>query len=138
MKRLISLITAGLVVLGSVTAQENNLEAQKKVFENFGISEKFIGYQDKLLKRQLVEMGGILYELKDYDTNNDRKRDVRETFNLFGKNPGVPFSYMFDLDYDGNFEDDEIWMEEENNEDGFNGNEKRCDLEIMNANGEKI
>lgn len=122
---------------GNTVAQEqNNLDYQKKVFSNLGISENFLGYEDKLLRRQLVEMDGVLYELKDYDTNGDRKRDARETFNLFEKNPSIPFSYMFDLNFNGEFSDDEIWMDDL--QDGLNGNEKRCDLEILNANGEKL
>lgn len=136
MKKLISLIGAGLLFFGSATAQENNYENQKKVFSNLGISENFLGYEDKLLRRQLIEMDGVLYELKDYDTNGDRKKDVRETFNLFEKNPSIPFSYMFDLKFDGEFSDDEIWMDDL--QDGLNGNEKRCDLEILKANGERL
>jgi hypothetical protein len=137
MKKLISLIASGLILFGgNAVAQENNLDSQKKVFANLGITERFAGYENYQLKRQLVEMGGVLYELKDYDTNGDRKKDVRETFDLFGKNPSIPFSYMFDLNFDGEFSDDEIWMDDY--EDGLNGNEKRCDLEILNANGEKI
>lgn len=140
MKKLISLLGAGVLFFGSATAQEiseqNNSENQKKVFSNFGISEEFLGYENKQLKRQLVEMSGVLYELKDYDTNGDRKKDVRETYNLFEKNPNIPFSYMFDLNFDGEFSDDEIWMDDL--QDGLNGNEKRCDLEILNANGETL
>lgn len=138
MKKLISLIVAeALAITGCATMQEpSNLSYQKKVFSNLGVSEKFVGYENKLLRRQLVDLDGMLYELKDYDTNGDRKRDVRETFELFGRNPNIPSSYMFDLNFDGEFDDDEIWIDYL--EDGLNGNEKRCDLEILNANGEKI
>jgi hypothetical protein len=143
MKKLIYLIAATGILFGCATIPKENFEYQKKVFSQLGISEKFLGYQNKLLRRQLIYDGGVLYELKDYDTNGDRKKDVRETYNLFGKHPSIPFSYMFDSNFDGEFSDDEIWMEDSEdgvtwNEDGLNGNEKRCDLEIVNANGEKI
>ena len=118
MKKLISLLFSGMLVISPIAGQDIN---QKGVFEKLGIPERFVGYENHWLKAQIVESYGGLYEIRDFDINGDEKKDVRESYDLVGNHPGTPFNYMFDLDEDGEFADDELWMDDL--EDGLNGNE---------------
>ena len=105
MKKLTSLFLLGIFAISPVISQEVN---QKEIFEKLGIPERFVGYENHRLKEQIVGMYGRLYEIRDFDIDGDGKKDVRESYDLFGNNPSIPFNYMFDIDGDGEFADDEL------------------------------
>jgi hypothetical protein len=143
MKKLISLIGAGVLFFGgSAVAQENSSinskeEYQKKAFSKLGIPERFVGYEKNLSRQCLIDIESTLYYLEEYDSNRDGKADVQEIYQVaYRDGNGVyhcienAIVYGFDINGDNLFEGDgEIIRDRE--EDGWNGNEQVFHLPSM-------
>jgi hypothetical protein len=116
MKKLISLLAAGLIALGGnaiaqevdAETQEFNSQCQREIFRRSGIPERFLGYEKHLLnflENKDAFNPGIGLPVNNYDTNSDGKADVKEYFTW-----GTSLIYAFDLNNDGKFTEDEVWL----------------------------
>lgn len=140
MKKLISLIGA-LALAGCATtpkvieniSQETNLEnyesVASKTLRKLGVPEELVNYQESPSRRNLVNIGGGLFGMQEYDTNLDSKPDVQEIYRITSQDsdgtyigPEQPILYGFDFNHNGIFAEEGELIQDKA-EDGLNGNE---------------
>jgi hypothetical protein len=136
MKRLISLITSGLIVISPLISQEN-------IFKKLEIPEKFIGYEKMgIATNDFATYGGETFHLQDYTDWKVVVREVRrvnylvreeftdEDFQKLNVSEEViegvtedkyPCIFIFDFNENFIYEKDEVLIDEK--ADGLNGNE---------------
>lgn len=125
MRKLISMVCSALVFAGCLSMPR---AYEKKIFYGIGIPERFIGYEKKQAGSIIFNRNGERIGIKDYEINDDGILDVREMY-LLDENADVmnfgdakPFLYLWNIDSDAEFEDNESLFDP--NKDGINGNEK--------------
>jgi hypothetical protein len=129
MKKLTALLSCGILAFVGCNVSEkikiNSSEIKKN--NDLGIPVRFEDYKTKgkIISEGMVDFGGQLVYLINYDLNNDRKEDVGELYVV--KNPFIderinPSMYAFDLNENNLVEDGEILIDI--NADGLNGNEE--------------
>jgi len=116
--------TAGLLMLSSSCGF---YRIPAEVLNQFNIPKKFENYLSNKVNLELtVEAKGMVFSVYIYDTDKDGRNDVVEVISPLSTSP---MFYLFDINGDGDFEDDGETILDEYM-DGLNGNEKITSLPL--------
>lgn len=126
MKKLITIVFAGIFLLGCTKSKiPNEIEISKR-FHNYQTKSKIITSEKKI---KIDNQGNkTIYLIKKYDLNGDKDSEIIELrLGTYLKNGNLRFSpnpiiYGFDLNDNGKIEDYEKMIDDK--QDGWNGNER--------------
>jgi hypothetical protein len=127
MKKLISLLVAEALAITGCATMPKNISSQKpeEMFRLLGIPEKFAGYEKtSVYPNFYFSQEGKKFFLLDYSDGKILVRESREITQIFPDGFEAeenPKAYVFDLNGNFIFEEDEVLIDEK--ADGINGNE---------------